>query len=164
MIEKISEMVKNLTMIIIIISSLINLISGREYEKYVRYIVGMLIAIYILNGFMSVIKSEGLNEEFSISDKYYDKCIKDADEIFSKTYEETLSKEITREIGNGLKNAGYSVSSLSCYYQEGEGYFLKFTASSQENVNVIKNYIRDFYQFDVTHIYGYTEDKRGGVK
>ncbi len=154
--EKITLFAQNLVVIVIIVSALLNLTTGEKYDKYLRFVVGLMIVFYTVSTLMGFAADLNITD-FSVETGTdggvsLEETERKRDEMINRS---VLSSYET-SILYSLKASGYDATRVVCSYEDGS-LSVTFFAATSNNLAGIKKYINDFYHVESSHIYGYTE-------
>lgn len=154
--ESIVLFAKNLVALVIVISALLNLTTGEKYEKYLRFIVGLMLVLYTMSsvmGFVTDYQAEEFSAELAVNGE---EMFTDTEQSRNNMIDEAVLDSYSASILYSLEAAGYDVTRVECFYEE-DGMGVCFYAASSNNLAGIKKYINNFYHVESSHIYGYTE-------
>lgn len=154
--ESIALFAKNLVVLVIIISALLNLTTGDKYEKYLRFVVGLMLVLYTMSSVMGLVsdyKAEDFPTDIAVNGE---EMFLNTEESRNNMIDEAVLDSYSASILYSLTTAGYDVTRVECFYEE-DVMGVCFYAASSKNLAGIKKYINNFYHVESSHIYGYTE-------
>jgi stage III sporulation protein AF len=109
-----TDSIKEIVVILILVSIISNLIPEENYKKYLRLISGIMIILIIINPIKKILNEEGLYYDFAEEYKKNDivELKKSMDNINSEIYtrtKEEYENEIAYKLKNSLEQRGYII-------------------------------------------------------
>lgn len=154
--ENVILYVKNLVVMVIIISALLNVTIGEKYGKYLRFIVGLLLVSFAMTSIKELISD--FDEIEATEDVWVEGGgnPEETETMRNSMIDEAVLDSYASGILYSLQTSGYDATCVECFYEEGV-LAVNFYTENTNNHAGIKKYINDFYHIDSPHIYGYTE-------
>ena len=154
--EQLMDFVKNLVVMSIVVTTLLNLVTGEKYTKYLRFITGLMFVAYAMSAITWIfdLKEGSLSMPSLEAEKEIEFGM--GEELRDEMLEKGILESMAESIRYSLVTYGYTVTRVECAYI-GDELSVSFYAPDSKNDAGIKKYINDFYQVEIQHIYGYTE-------
>jgi len=165
--EHVMSIMKRATVFMIVAQAVLHFRPNASYEKYFRFLTGIMTVVILVMPMMEVVRS-GISQEYEARLEDYMERLQEAvreditiDMSPSQAYLATMEREIKSKLNNNMGDEKYTVDSVEMEVQPGEeeadAYRLKITLRpKQSGVSEIK--------VDKIEVAGGGQERDGGVE